>query len=237
MRMDHIKNLIKDDELDEFLFEKTKLPMCFVNTDGKFLRANNELVLLLEYTSYELEKMEFGDITHPADLHADLDLFNKIIHGEIDSYPMTKRYFTKTGKIVWARLIVTAVRGEENKVACFFSQIIPIDSEEDNKKTQKMLEKIREMESNPSKKSSPLAEFLKKEWKWIIMFGVTIIGGYITWEVNRRTEKIEIEQRFQNIEDELEEGNKTDRRIENKLDAILNNMMEDSKDGESISGP
>lgn len=196
MSLQDIKNLTGE-EVDSIIFDNTKLAMCFVSTEGKFLRANNELVRLLGYTEYELTNMKFKDITHPADLDADMDLFRKTLTGEIDSYPMTKRYFTKEGNQVWVRLIVTGIKGENDSVACFFSQIIPVDLESN------LHENYNKPALNTKNSGSKIFALIKKEWKWIIAFGVTIVGGIITWETNRRMKEFKDEQRFKQVEENI----------------------------------
>jgi len=219
--MHSIKNLTNKEDIDNFLFDKTKIAMAFVDRDGSFIRANAELVRVLEYTEYELERMKFSEITHPADLHADMDLFRKTLSGEIEGYPMTKRYITKTGKQIWAKLIVTGVKDKNDMVACFFSQIIPVE-EEINKEFHRMSEDSKSVKSDKY-------SFLKKEWKWIVAFSLTLIGGYITWETNRRTAEFKNERRFEVIESHIDS-------IDYKLDMLLElkpiNTSGDTPDGE-----
>ena len=189
---------ISKGEVGDLLFDHTKLALCFVGKDGQFLRVNPELSNLLGYTEYELVRKKFADITHPEDLMADMELLTKTLAGEISGYPMTKRYITKDGHIIWVRLIVTAVEGHHDAVACFFSQIIPLEGHEnDHERVSKY------MKSTSSVSDMSIIKKISKEWKWILMFSITLIGGYITWNVNTRVNAFKREQRFQTIEDSV----------------------------------
>jgi diguanylate cyclase (GGDEF)-like protein len=65
----------------------------------------------------------FQEITHPDDLHADLAQVDALLAGEIDTYEMEKRYFTKGGHLIWVLLAVAIVREEDGSPRHFISQI------------------------------------------------------------------------------------------------------------------
>jgi PAS domain S-box-containing protein len=104
-------------------FEYSPIGMILVSTDGKFLKANKSLCDMLEYTATELLEKTFQEITHPDDLKADLDLLQKTLNGEINSYKMEKRYFTKSGSIIWIFLHVSLVLNQNNEPLYFVSQV------------------------------------------------------------------------------------------------------------------
>src|SRR5918993_484328 len=80
-------------------FEDAAIGMALVGTDGRFLRTNRSLCDMLGYREVELLGKTFQDITHPADLDADLDLLRRTLLGEIRTYQMEKRYFHKEGQV------------------------------------------------------------------------------------------------------------------------------------------
>ena len=67
--------------------------------------------------------MTFQDITHPDDLGADLDQLRRLLAGEIETYSMEKRYFSKDGSVVWINLTVSLVRGASGEPAYLIAVI------------------------------------------------------------------------------------------------------------------
>lgn len=104
--------------------------MALVSADGKWLRVNTSLCDLVGYTAEELLRISFQDITHPDDLHEDMAYVTQMLIGERNSYTMEKRYFHKSGDIIWASLSVSIVRSKEGDVPLYFvSQITDISKE------------------------------------------------------------------------------------------------------------
>lgn len=96
-----------------------------VSKDGKFLWVNRSLEEILEYTQLELTEKTWMELTHPADLRIDQAMIQKIMNGERGNYAMTKRFITKSGKIIWVSLYVSKVEGDET-FSHFVSQLIPM---------------------------------------------------------------------------------------------------------------
>lgn len=103
--------------------EHSAIGMALVSPDGTFIQVNKALCQLLDYQAEELKRLNFQQITHPDDLNADLEQFNTLLEGAIESYMLEKRYFRKDQEIVWARLAVSLVRDSENHPLYFISQI------------------------------------------------------------------------------------------------------------------
>lgn len=92
-------------------FEQAAVGMAHVGMNGGWLRVNRRLREILGYSEGELLGMSFGDVTHPADLEADLDRSRALVAGEIETYSVEKRYVAKDGSIVWVELTVSLARG------------------------------------------------------------------------------------------------------------------------------
>jgi len=104
-------------------FRFSPIGMAFVKADGSFFRVNKSLCDLLEYTEEELLTKTFQELTHPQDLLEDLEFVKDCLSGKIANYSMDKRYITKTGKIVWAKLTVTILKNSNGEFEYFLSQI------------------------------------------------------------------------------------------------------------------
>ena len=65
---------------------------------------------MLGYTKEELLEMTWVELTHPDDLEADLNQFNRMLANEIDSYLLEKRFIHKDGHIIYTTISVNAYR-------------------------------------------------------------------------------------------------------------------------------
>ncbi|MEZ3499155.1 diguanylate cyclase [Pantoea sp. KPR_PJ] len=106
--------------------EYSAIGMALVSPEGVWLQVNNSLSQTLGFPAPELKKLRFQQITHPDDLENDLLHADKLLRGEIDAYTIEKRYFRKSGEIVWARLTVSLVRDSNGCPLYFIAQIIDI---------------------------------------------------------------------------------------------------------------
>jgi PAS domain S-box-containing protein len=111
------------DSLFQSAFEHAAIGMALVAPDGRWLRVNRALCALTGYDEAELGKLTFQDLTHPEDLDLDLARADQLLRGDIDSYQMEKRYFHKSGRILWVLLSVSLARNDDGSPRFFISQI------------------------------------------------------------------------------------------------------------------
>ncbi len=111
------------DSLFEGAFRYAAIGMALVAPDGKFLKVNQVLTELTGYPEEELLQRTFQDITYPEDLASDVANAEKLLAGGISTYHIEKRYFHKTGRIVWISLSVSLVRELDGAPRFFISQI------------------------------------------------------------------------------------------------------------------
>lgn len=103
--------------------------VAHVGLDGRWLWVNDRLCSLLGYPEQELCRLSFQDITHPDDLGRDLEHVARLVQGLDSRYSMEKRYITKDGATIWARLSVALLR-EEGGAPLHFVAVIDDISEE-----------------------------------------------------------------------------------------------------------
>lgn len=82
-----------------------------VDSDGRFLRANEQFTRITGYGLEELRTRTLFDITHSDDIEPDRTLFSEQWSGTRDGYTLEKRYVCKDGSIVWVELAASVVRG------------------------------------------------------------------------------------------------------------------------------
>lgn len=73
-------------------FEQAAIGIAHVAIDGRWLRVNNRLCTMLGYTELELLDKTFQELTHRDDLAPDVELVNKLLAGERQTFTMRKRY-------------------------------------------------------------------------------------------------------------------------------------------------
>ena len=83
---------------------------------GRYLQANAAYCRMLGYSEAELQTMNFASITHPDDLHLNLEMRDELLAGQRESLIMEKRYVKKGGGIIWARTSVSATHSAEGEL-------------------------------------------------------------------------------------------------------------------------
>jgi len=90
----------------EAFFEGSPLGKCVVSDDGRFTRVNPAFCALVGYPREELVGRTFASITHPDDVSGSVDIHQTLRQGTASLRTMEKRYLTKDGRVVWARITV-----------------------------------------------------------------------------------------------------------------------------------
>lgn len=109
-------------------FEQAAVGIAHVALDGRWLRVNGKMCRLLGYEADELRALTFQDVTHPDDLHADLEQARRLLDGEIDTYTMEKRYLRKNGSSLWASLTVSLHRDSSGAAEYFIAVVVDISA-------------------------------------------------------------------------------------------------------------
>jgi len=104
-------------------FDHSSIGMALVSLEGRWIRVNRSMSNILGYSLEELMKMTFQDVTHPDDLHEDLENRRRLLAAEISSYQMEKRCFHKSGAIIWVLLSVSLAHDEIGNPLLFITQI------------------------------------------------------------------------------------------------------------------
>jgi PAS domain S-box-containing protein len=93
------------------IFEAAAIGIGHLTLDGNIAESNRALEDILGYSHQQLQGMPFARITYPDDVGEDARLFAEMTAGKRDRYQLDKRYLHKDGRVVWARLNVSLVRG------------------------------------------------------------------------------------------------------------------------------
>lgn len=106
------------------LFDQSPVGVAIVSPeDSRFTSVNESLCNILGYSSDELVKLRFADITHQDDLSRDREQVTRLASGEIEQYVTDKRYIRKDGSVVWGHLCLRLIKNAEGS-ALYFLPII-----------------------------------------------------------------------------------------------------------------
>jgi PAS domain S-box-containing protein len=104
-------------------FEHSAIGMALIGVDSRRLRVNSAFCQMLGYSEAEMLSRTIHDVTHPDDIEYDVLQRKRALAGEIETYQWEKRYFHKTGRIVWAHLSCSLVRDADRRPMLFISQV------------------------------------------------------------------------------------------------------------------
>ncbi len=78
--------------------------------DGRLLRVNKALCDFLGYSAEGLQSLSMASVTHPDDMPESAELLRALLAGERDIVDLEKRYLTRDGRVVWARVRTCLLR-------------------------------------------------------------------------------------------------------------------------------
>ncbi len=90
------------------IFNQAAIGMVRVETStGRFLETNRRFRELCGYSSEELSKMSFRDVSAPSEISSNVKLMRQLLNGEIREYSQEKRLIKKNGEVLWIKLSVS----------------------------------------------------------------------------------------------------------------------------------
>ncbi|MEO7354750.1 MAG: PAS domain S-box protein [Gemmatimonadales bacterium] len=104
-------------------FDDAGAGMALLTRDGRNIRVNNALCLMLGYTEAELLAITWRDIVHPDDLASSLQTWERFDRREATVARSEKRYFRHDGSIIWISLILSMVRDDTDQPLYYLAQV------------------------------------------------------------------------------------------------------------------
>jgi len=83
---------------------------------GKVIRSNKAFQEMIGYKEEELIGLTVRDFSFQEDEELSYMYLNKLMNGELDSFALNKRYVSKSGKTIWAKTSVSAVRNSDGSI-------------------------------------------------------------------------------------------------------------------------
>ncbi|HEY1078376.1 MAG TPA: PAS domain S-box protein, partial [Fontimonas sp.] len=119
--------------------ENAPIGKALVSPEGRFIEVNQALATMLGYTTAELQRLSFDEVTHPDDRAEDLAKVRELLSGADSRYRLFKRYLRSDGGIVDAQLDVTLLRNAAGEPLHFISQVQDITQRKALEEEQKAL--------------------------------------------------------------------------------------------------
>ena len=107
-------------------FENSQVGMAITSPVKGWLEVNDQLCRMLGYKLDDLRQLTWADLTHPDDLEADTQQFERMLAGEVDNYTMDKRFMRKDGEVVYTSLAVSCVRDDSGEVDIVLASLLDI---------------------------------------------------------------------------------------------------------------
>jgi PAS domain S-box-containing protein len=109
-------SLRESEALLRSFFDIPLVGACITTPTKGWLEVNDQLCRMLGCTRQELVRLTWSELTHPGDLAADVEQFERVLRGEIDGYSLEKRFLRKDGSVVPVELAVSCVRNPDGTV-------------------------------------------------------------------------------------------------------------------------
>jgi PAS domain S-box-containing protein len=108
------------------LFEDAPIGIVIVDRQLKIVDINAAYCEMLGYTEAEMMSRTVYDVTHPDDRARDREFAALLFAGTLPRYKAEKRYVTKNGGVVRARIVVTPLLEKTRAIRYLFSMAQPL---------------------------------------------------------------------------------------------------------------
>lgn len=106
----------ESEELFRSYFELGPIGMAITTPEKGFLQVNDRICSLLGYERDALLQKSWTDLTHPEDLAADEEQFNRMRRSESDNYSLNKRFLKKDGTFISTTISVKCLRNQDGSI-------------------------------------------------------------------------------------------------------------------------
>lgn len=134
------------------IFNDAALGITLADMQGHPVEVNSAFEKMVGFAKEELKTITFLDFTYPDDRLLDVEQFEKMKKGALDSYSLEKRYVRKDGQIIWVHVGVSLLRSQEGHPQFTIGIIREITK---SKKTEQELARVA---SFPTLNPMPIVE-------------------------------------------------------------------------------
>ena len=188
--------LISSERRFRSYFDQPLVGIAITSPEKGWIEVNEHLCRMLGYSSDELVRLTWDELTHPDDLAADVVQFERVQGGEIDGYALDKRFIRKDRSVIPVFLSVRCVRDAHGAVDYFVALLQDISA---RKQSEEAAAELNRMISQLNQRFSLAADsaqigvwdYFPSEdrlvWdKWMYaLYGVReedFLGAYQAWQ-------------------------------------------------------
>ena len=107
-------------------FDNAPIGVALISPEGGRLQVNQALCDMLGRSEEELLGGWAVDITHPNDLEANAEMWQRLVTGEEDNVRLEKRYIHADGHTIWVDIDAGAVRNSDGSLAYGIVQAVDL---------------------------------------------------------------------------------------------------------------
>jgi diguanylate cyclase (GGDEF)-like protein/PAS domain S-box-containing protein len=179
----HMEEDLRENHEDfQRYFNMGTVGMAVTAPEKGWVEANDRLCQMLGYSKEELKELTWADLTHPDDLDANLDLFNQMQEGKLDSYQLDKRYVRKDKSVIYTTIFTSCHRNPDGTVRHLLTSMIDITERKHSEAIAQIRLDLLEFSATHS-----LDEFMQKALDRISLFTDSTIGFYHFVEPDQKT--------------------------------------------------
>jgi putative two-component system response regulator len=115
--------LRREAQRDRAAFEEAPFGSVIANRDGRIERVNQAFCKMTGRTADQLIGTHFLALTHPDDREASATVVAAVMGGDSGSQHFDQRYLLHNGRVLEARVVVTAIRDDAQEVTQLFAQV------------------------------------------------------------------------------------------------------------------
>ena len=115
--------LRREAQRDRVAFDEAPIGSLITGRDGRIERVNQALCTMTGHTPDELIGTHFLELTHPDDHDDGAAAVTTILSGVAATQRLEKRLVHSSGRMIEARVAISAIHDDDHKVAQLFAQI------------------------------------------------------------------------------------------------------------------